>query len=560
MKKLLRPAVALLAIVIINLAAQSFYFRLDLTADRRYTLSTVTRQLLDTIPSPLYIKTYLGGDIPLDFSRLRLNLNELLEEYRVGAAYQIEVIEEDPHGGSKPQRQKELQASLMRQGIRPVNVQARDGQGGYTEKLVFPAITLAYRDRTLSVNLYQENVMRSVTQNVDQAIAELEYQLTAAIHDILLPQKPRAAMLHGHGELDAADVADFEQTLLRHALVSHLPAPTRIGDLDPFRFVIIANPQKAFREDEKLVLDQYLMQGGRILMMVNPVHTAVDSLQKAGQTLAYPLELNLEDQLFRYGLRVKNVLVQDMQCALVPINTALAGQPARFTPMPWIYFPLLTPAPHSLISRNLIPIYSRFPACIEPTGGADSLQKQVFLASSAHARVSPVPSIVSLSQIQQNPLDIPMPLQYLPVGVAVQGRFPSAFEHRPVRTISGGQDFRFRPRSQPTRLVLIADGRIAQNEQVRRNGTLQPLPLGFDKYTQQTFGNKALLENLSLYLLGQDQLLSLRGRTIKPRLLDMKNVHEQRTTIQLANILLPILLLLAVGGAWALTRRYRYGR
>lgn len=550
--------ILLLTLGLLNYVGGFLHFRIDHTADQRYTLSPYTAGLLDSLQEPVYIKSYLGGDIPLEFNRLRQNLEELLEEYVVGSHYQIQTMQEDPNVGEDERVRREYQASLLRKGIRPVNVQERRADGAYTERLVFPALSLSYRARTVSVNIYHEEAVRATPENVDISIAGLEYAITSALYDLLQQEKPKVAFLHGHGELDAEQTADWESSLARHTAVSHLPMPTTVGALDPFAFVVEANPEQPFTEGEKLVLDQYLMRGGRLLLMCNPVRTSVDSLQKMGLTLAFPRDLNLGDMLFRYGLRIRDAIVQDLQCALVPVNTALAGQPARFTPMPWIYYPLLTPSQRSLVSRNVVPVYSRFPSFIEPTGGQDGLEKEVFLSSSSHSRAVSVPAMINLSEIQQNPMNLPMPSRYLPVGVSVSGKLTSVFKHRPLKSISGGQSFAFREQSDGTRLAVISDGRIAANEVVRKGGTARPLPLGFDKYTQQTFGNKELLQNLSLYLLGQDELLALRGRKITARVLDQKRVHEGRTLWQVVNTVLPSLLLLLMGGAWALVRRWRY--
>lgn len=560
-KGIILPALAFIALLIaLNYLSSHFFLRVDLTADKRHTLSTVTAQTLNQLEATVYIKTYLGGELPLEFARLRQGVEEILEEYRIKSDYRVHFSHENPHAERNTDRRRAYQQQLAERGVEPISVQEQNRDGSHSEMLVFPGLTLSYMGRTENIGIYTDNITRTSEENINASIAGLEYTITAALHRLIETAKPRVAFLQGHGELEEIRIADWKRSLARDFTVQTVQFPEQIGTLDPFRFIILANPKVPFSEAEKLVLDQYIMQGGQLLLTMSPVTIDIDSLQRGSHTLAFPNDLNLSDLLFRYGVRIAPTLVQDLQCALVPINTALIGQPARFTPMPWAYFPLLSPNENDPLSRNTNLVYSRFPSAVELTGGETGPTKRIFLSTTQNARVLTTPRIVSLQEIQNDPRRELPPLGRIPVGVLLEGKFTSVFRHRPVSTISGGQDFELLPESEPTKIVVIADGTIGANDVARQGNTLRPLPLGFDKYTQQTFGNLELLDNIALYLNGKEDLLELRGRQLTIRRLNPASLRDERTMWQIINLALPSLLLLLIGLTMALTRWWRFGR
>lgn len=549
-----------LAIGAVNYVGGLFFFRVDLTTDKRHTLRDVTRQTIEQLAAPLHMKSYLGGELPLEFARLRQGVEEMLEEYRVASNHRISFAHESPHAQKDAELRVAYQKQLADRGILPLSVQERKRDGSHSEMLVFPGLTLSYMGHTESISIYTDNVTRSSEENINASLASLEYAITSAIARLLETARPLVAFIKGHGELEEWQVADWKESLARDFTVQSIQFPTKIGDLNPYKFVILAGPKERFSESEKLILDQYIMQGGQLVLMVSPVYVSLDSLQRGGHSLAYPNDLNLNDMLFRYGVRIPPTLVQDLRCALVPINTALAGQPARFTPMPWLYYPLLTPSEESPISRNVNLVYSRFPGAIELTGSESGPKKHIFLTSSRRSRALSTPRLVSMQEIQHDPRNERFTMSSIPVGVLLEGRFPSVFRHRPARTISGGQDFTLLEESVPTKIVVIADGQMAANDMTRQGNTMIPLPLGFDKYTQQTFGNREILENLTLYLNGKEELLALRGRKLTIGRLRADAVRDERMLWQVLNITLPSLLLLLLGLCIAARRWWHYGR
>lgn len=540
-----------LVVLLLNYVGNTFYFRCDLTSDQRYTLSRVTEEALRQIDGMIYIRSFLGGELPLDFLRLRNGLTETLEEYVVRSGRRIAFLHEDPSEISD--KEEEIQAyqrELVGQGIEALRVHERTAAGAQSERVVFPGLCLSYAGRTVYVNLLRRDVALSNEQNVSLALQRLEYSLTEALYRLLVHEKPLIGFTTTHGELPPQRTADWERELRHNFRIQHFDTLSRVGMLDSCRFVVVARPTTAFTELEKLVLDQYLMRGGGLLLFVNPVQTSVDSLQQLGRTFASPVELNLTDLLFRYGVRLSTHLLQDAQCAPVPVNLAAEGEGARFTPLPWVYYPLLTPQPYTLLSKNVPLVYSRFPVALELTQAKDSLLKVPFLTSSSYARLLGTPQLIELSEIKEDPQARPMPLSNVPVGVLVEGRFTSAFTHRPLRSIARGQQFDFLPKGNYARMVVFGDGELCANELSYRRGRERVLPLGFDKYTQQTFGNKELLGNITLYLGGQDSLLLLRGREFLSQLLDARRLAKERVALLVLNLTLPTLLLLFLGLLW----------
>lgn len=548
-----------------------FYTRIDLTEDGRYTLTPLTQRTLQSLPSRVYVKVYLGGDLPLEFQRLRQGVTELLEEYRVHSDYRVVLSFEDPNaldaGGAKDEAtRKAYHRDLIQRGVQPISVRERKEDGSFSERLVFPALAMGYQGRTLYRTIYQDDGTRTIEQNINTALEGLEYQLTSMLEQHLSTTPAGIGFLQGHGELPPIRMAHWLDGLSARYHVYPVDSLAGVGALDTLRALVVAHPTQPFSEREKLILDQYVMQGGSLLLMLSSVQGSQDSLQVQGSTLLYSRDINLDDMLFRWGIRLPYVVLQDAQCAVVPINTALAGQPARFSPFPWVYYPLLHPSEGEEISRNINGVYSRFPGVVELVNGLDrgadssqhkGLYHRVLLTSSAHARIVPTPRLVELAEIQRSPRDMALSGGPYPVVVAVEGHFSSLFKNRPLQLIAGGEVPHFLQEGEGGHVVVSAYGALAENDVVVRNGQPQPLPLGFDKYTQRTFGNKEFLDNIMLYLSGKEELLQLRGRERTMRLLDGPRLYSSRALWSVVGVGAPLLLLLLFGFSVLMWRRVR---
>jgi ABC-2 type transport system permease protein len=322
--------------------------------------------------------------------------------------------------------------------------------------------------------------------------------------------------------------------------------------------VVIAKPVEPFSEADKYVLDQYLMQGGKILWLLDKVSVDADSLMYASFTFAFPVDLNLTDMLFKYGVRLEGALIQDMRCAMVPVNTAVVGNAPHYVPAPWPYFPLMAPQKHPL-SRNLNLVRGEFVNPMDTVEGNGDITKTILLRTSRYSRTRGAPVMISLEEIKRPPRENEFNRPYLITGVLLEGTFESAFRHRMISTVIPGPHPEFREESIPTRMIVISDGDVIRNKVRRVGNKWVALPLGQDRLTQQTYGNKDLIVNAVNYLVDENDLMELRGREFKLRLLDREKIASGRLYWQLFNTLTPVLLILFAGVILNIFRRRKYG-
>jgi len=548
------------AITILLCYITSFvFFRVDLTQEKRYTLSDVSKQILKQLPDEVFIRIYLEGDIPSGFKHLNKSIHEMLDEFRIYSGNNIQYQFIDPYESNDPKTLNTLVQDLYKKGIQPTNVKIKDAKGGYSEKLVIPGALITYNGIEIPVTLLSNNPGISGEENLNNSIQELEYNLINAIHSISNTKLEKIAFLEGQGELNQYQVGDITRELANYYQVDRGMIEGKFHSLDPYKCVIIAKPQTTFSEEDKFVLDQYLMNGGKILWFVNPVKVDADSIAK-GSSLAFIQQLNIEDQLFKYGIRINPSIIQDHQCSLVPVNTSLNGTQPKFTPVPWLYFPLLNGSPDNAVSRNLNMIKAEYSCFIDTLQANGKLNKTILLQSSKYSRIRNVPSFISLGEIRQKLEESDFNLSYLPVAVLVEGKFPSVFKNRILANLKIKDKFTFREVSVPTKILVVADGNIIRND-IRKtaDGTLIS-QLGFDKYTSQVYGNKEFILNAVNYINDETGLMKLRSREIKLRLLDKTKIAEEHLKWQLINVVVPILFVIIIGIVFSFWRRKIYSR
>lgn len=548
-------------ILIIGIVSQYKYFRIDLTSEKRFTLSTQTREILGEMDDIAFVRVYLEGDLPIGFKRLRNSVKEMLDEFRMIAGSRIQYEFINPSESIDPEGRMEFFKSLEEMGMVPVNVEARDKEGGTSQKIIFPWALISYKGYELPVRLLKNNPGKTAEENFNQSSEALEYELISAMSHLMTDELKSIAFIEGHGELDEFLVADITDELLRFYEVfrGRIDPDSPLG-LSEISLVIIAKPERSFSENEKAVLDQYIMHGGRVMWLIDPVAIDLDSLTTQSSAVALTRELNLEDQLFRYGVRVNHNLLMDLSCTFIPINTALQGQPARFTPAPWYYSPLLNPPADHMITRNLNLIKGEFISTLDTVGANPEVKKTVLLKSSEYSRIVNAPLFVSLETARRQINPAVFNQSEIPVAVLLEGVFPSVFTNRPF-PIEKSPDFEFLAESSPTKMIVIGDGDIIRNDvSLSRSGVPEPLPLGYDRFTRQTFGNKEFIMNAVSYLLDERDLMSLRNRQLTLRLLDREKIREQRFRWQLINILLPLVVMSVLGFAYTWFRNYKYSK
>lgn len=518
--------------------------RWDLTDDRHYSLSEATKTLLKQTDAPIEVTLLLDGDLNAGFTRLKKATEELMDEMSVYADLSLTLPSKEG---------TELQDSL---GLRPIVIHEREQNGKTAQTTIYPYALISYKGRGAVVTLLKNTRGLSGEENLNNSIEQLEYAFAEALHRLQQTELPRIAIIEGHGEPDERYVWDLEQTLSQYFYVDRgaIIIPEQGVDvhlLDGYKAIIIANPQTAFSDIERFIIDQYIMRGGTVLWVVNGVRFSNDVLQSDGFTPIIPLDLGITDMLFHYGIRINPALVQDLQCMTIPVNVSEDPQTPNLQPFPWTYAPLLLTSNSSPITRNTGQVMSTFVSPIDAVGGEDGIDKRVLLATSTATRVTATPGEVNLNDLQPD-LEA-FRYQYVPVAVSLEGTFNSAFAHRmmPDSIVS---DEPIRKQSVATRQVVVGSGSIIMNE-VERN---QVLPMGYDRYNQIQFSNRDFIANVLLWLTDSEGLIQLREKTVALRLLNDKRAHDERARVQAISTISPIAILALLGGVIWIIRKRKY--
>ena len=526
----------LLALVLMNVLVHQVVCRWDMTDDKRYTISQPTKELLKELDSPLMVTILLEGELNAGFMRLQKAASELLSEFSV---YTTERI------GSRS-----LDASLV-QGLDPIVIHERTHKGKMAQTTVYPYALVEYKGKKRVVNLLQNQRGLSGEENLNNSIENLEYILADAIRGLAQTQVEKVVFLEGHGELEERDVYDLTQLLAQYYQVDRGRLGNEAGVLDDYAAVIIADPQLPFLEEDKYILDQYIMQGGRVLWVVNGVRFSSDFLASQGTTPIVALDLDINDMLFRYGVRIHHGLVQDLQCLPVPVDVSTNAQQPNWQPMPWTYAPLLLTSQQSPITRNVAQLSATMVSAVELVGGEDGIRKEVLLATSSASKITPVPAQVNLSM----GVDDEHSYQYafIPVAVSLEGEFSSLYAHlgAPESIVASAPT---RKVSVPTRQIVVAAGSAIRNDWQHN----QPLPLGYDRYTKTQFGNRDFMLNAVLYLTDNEGWLELRQKEITLRLINDQRAQKTRVKAQVMSMLIPLVILALLGIVVVVMKKQKY--
>mgnify|MGYP003290493883 FL=1 len=526
----------LVALVLMNVLVHQLVCRWDMTDDKRYTISHPTKELLRSLDSPLTVTVLLEGELNAGFTRLQKAASELLSEFSI---YTTERIDSRPLG-----------ASLV-QGLDPIVIHERTHKGKMAQTTVYPYAIVEYKGKKRVVNLLQNQRGLSGEENLNNSIENLEYSMVEAIRGLAQTKVEKVVFLEGHGELEEHDVYDLTQLLAQYYQVDRGCLGNEAGVLDGYAAVIIADPQLPFSEEDKYILDQYIMQGGRVLWVVNGVKFSSDFLASQGATPIVALDLDINDMLFRYGVRIRHGLVQDLQCLPVPVDVSTNPQQPNWQPMPWTYAPLLLTSQQSPITRNIAQLTATMASAVELVGGEDGIRKEVLLATSSASKLTAVPAQVNLSMGVDD--EQSYQYAYIPVAVSLEGEFSSLYAHlgAPESIVASAPT---RKASVPTRQIVVAAGSAIRNEWQQN----QPLPLGYDRYTKTQFGNRDFMLNAVLYLTDNEGWLQLRQKEITLRLLNDKRAQTARIQAQVMSMVIPLAILGLLGGIIVLMKKRKY--
>ncbi|MDQ1166021.1 gliding motility-associated ABC transporter substrate-binding protein GldG [Flavobacterium sp. SORGH_AS_0622] len=546
--------ITIFILVVLNVLGTLFFQRFDLTKDKRYTLSPTSLGIVKQVENPLSIKIYMAGDLPADFKRLQQETKQLLEEFQ---AYNKNIVFEFVDPLENEEESDELTKSLFKKGLTPVNITV-DDKGKQSQAMVFPWAIAVYNGKEVNIPLLKNIMGASTTQKVMGSIQHLEYSIADAINKITKNKQKKVAIIRGNGELKEIHIAKMLLQIRESYFIGPFTLDSVAKDpngtlnaLKKYDLAIISKPTEKFTDEEKEVLDQFIMNGGKTIWLIDQVAADMDSLYNdMGATLAYPRDLNLNDMFFKYGFRINPDLIKDEQGSPIKLATGEQGSATQYQDFVWKFAPQVYPASQHPIVKNLGGIKFDFASPIDTL--KNGIKKTVLLQSSQYSKTIGSPAEINLNMVTEKST----PEEYLnkgnlPLAVLLEGSFHSAFENR----VLPFKDNSFTAKGKPNKMIVIADGDLARN-QLDKNR--MPVELGYDQRTGNLYDNKDFIMNCINYLLDDTGLINIRSKDVELPLLDKEKVYESYTRTQFITIGVPILILLVFGLAFTFIRKRRY--
>jgi gliding-associated putative ABC transporter substrate-binding component GldG len=546
----------LIAMVIINIIGNLVFKRFDLTADHRYTLSETSKKIVERIETPLYVDVFLEGSFPGEFKKLQTETQQLLEEFKAqnpNIVFQfINPLEEEST------RDKTIQQFYER-GMIPINITVND-KGKQTEELVFPWAVVTYGTKSTKIPLLKNMMGASTAQKVESSVQHLEYAFANGFTTVTQMRKKKIAVIKGNGELHELQIGDFLRNVKENYFIGPFTLDSvasnpnaTLKELQKYDLAIIAKPTEAFTDSEKEVLDQFMVNGGKSLWVLDPVTIEMDSLMQSGEGLAIPRDLNLDDLMFKYGVRFKSDLVQDVLACPITLATGQQGSSTQYNQYPWLFAPAVYSDSNHPIVTNLDMIKFDFCSPIEIL--QNDIKKTILLHSSNYSKALGTPLPVNLNSVadRPEPKDFPKGFGTIPLAVLLEGNFHSVYENR----ILPFKDATFKVVGKPGKMIVISDGDVVKNQ---LDKDFQPLELGYDKWTGKMYANKEFLLNCVNYLLDDTGLINIRTKEVHLALLDSNKVKENYTQSQIITVAIPLFILGLFGWIFTVLRKRQYAR
>ncbi|HOZ81657.1 MAG TPA: gliding motility-associated ABC transporter substrate-binding protein GldG [Bacteroidia bacterium] len=560
MKKKIRSAnlyqflLLLLVIAGLNAAGKFLFWRFDLTTEKRFTLSPTTKEKLKQLKDIVYVKVYLTGDLPAGFQRLSSATRDMLMEMKSYAGSNLEFDFIDPSALADSKQRNELFNQLADKGLQPTNISERNAEGT-SERILFPGAILNYLSKEQPLLLLKDRMGASAEEMVNTSIQNLEYEIINAISKISTRKPATIGILHGQGELDKPYLADFYKSVSASYPTHYVQIKNQLNALQDYDCLVIAKPDSAFDEKDKFIIDQFIMRGGKVLWLLDMMSADMDSLARKNEFIAIPKELNLDDMLFRYGVRLNKDLVMDLQSVPIPILTGYVGNRPQNSLLPWFYYPLVTPTSKHPIVNNLNAIRFAFAGSIDTIVSAH-IKKTILLQSSHYCKTVQSPAVVDLNILRKDPDEKEYRNPPVNLAVLLEGSFRSNFANRIPYQIATDSTIGFKADGKPTSMIVISDGDVIRNDYKRSSNTVYPL--GMDRYTGQFYGNKNLLLNCIDYLCDNSGLMALRAKEFKLRLLDKTRFDPDKKMLQIVNVALPVLLIILFAMIKLLMRKKKF--
>ena len=577
--------ILLLGIVAVNLLSEQFYDRIDLTKEGRFTLSNTSRELAKELDDAVYFHIFLEGDFPSEYRRLKKATKDMLNEFRRLSGNEVEYKFEDMLSGKDVQEKEDILRQLSSKGLL-VTQPEMDVDEIAGEKYIIPGGLVFYKGKEYPINLLKQEYGKSPEEIINGSIELLEYEIANVLRKCISGKTAMIGFAEGHGELGVMEIADVVRSLEEYYTVHRVnlnlldTATTRpfwdeiardtansgailfnglLSGMLEYDAIVVAKPTIEFMEEELLLLDQYVMNGGKLVWLVDPMVAEMDSLDaNSGTFVAFDRQINLDDMLFRYGVRLNPDLIEDLNCHGIPVINRRGGSRPGF--QPWIFYPLAAMDSEHPIVRNLDNMWLRFASSIDTLGRGN--KKTVLLHTGENSRTMPNPVRVSLNLLAERPAPELFRQKNIPMGVLLEGKFTSPFAKR--RAVKRNAPVQLKDTINDNAMIVIADGDFVRNQVNPERG--QIYPLGYDRYASQAFGqpiqfaNKNFFINCIDYLCDKSRLIDVRSKKVELRLLDKVKVKKERLKWQLVNMVLPVVLILVFGIANGVYRRRKYVR
>lgn len=548
--------IIIIAILALNFAAQYFFKRFDLTHDKRYTLSETTVNIIDGVQEPLYIDVFLEGQFPGEFKRLQDETRQLLEEFH---SQNPNIIFQFVNPLEEEQGREEVMRQFYERGLTPISVTV-DDKGKQSQEMVFPWAIATYNDKSTKIQLLKNMMGASTAEKVVSSVQHLEYAVVDAINKVTKEKQKKVAVLKGNGELHDIFMADFIKQVRESYFIGTFTMDSvaknpqeALKYLNRYDLVVVAKPTVPFSEEEKQVLDQYIVNGGKTLWLTEAVNIEMDSLyNEAGATLAYPRDLELNDMFFKYGFRITPDIIKDEQGTPIKLATGDQGSGTQYQDYMWKYSPFIYPESDNPIVKNMSGIKFEFANPIDTL--KNNIKKTVLLRSSQYSKKVGAPTQVNLEMVTEetSPKDYPN-TGNIPVAVLLEGKFHSVFENR----VLPFKDPAFKTTGKSGKMIVISDGDVIKNQLDKNN---QPLELGYDRWTNNLYDNKEFLMNCVNYLLDDTGLINIRGKEVDLPMLDKQKVYEEYTMSQFITVGAPLAVLLVFGLLFTYLRKRKYSK
>lgn len=550
----LNLGIFLAIIILANIASQFAFKRFDLTTDHRYSLNEFSKKQLSELDDIIFLRIYLDGDLPAGFKQLQNSTKEILDEMRVYAGDNLQYEFIDPSENSNPKIRQNIYRELSKKGLKYSNLTTRDGDK-MSEQIVFPGAILAYREKEFPIQLLKNTMGSSPDVMLNNSIQQLEYEISSTIKKATQSIPKKIAFIKGHGEADKLEIASISKSIGEFYQFGDVTINGQIDALKGFSAALVIGPDSVFSEKDKYVLDQFIMNGGKVMWFIENAQVNADSLRKNGISLGLAQNNNLSDQLFKYGARVNSDFIMDMQALPIPIVTGMTGDQPKQELFPWYYFPVVFNTVKHPITNNLDAVATQYTGSIDTVGGKN-IKKTPLLYSSKYSKVTNAPTRVSLNILRDPPDEKRFNKGKKIIAVLLEGEFQSVFKNRISEKISDNPEFQFKTKSIENKMIIVSDANIITNE-VTPDGN-KFLELGYYRFNKRTYGNKDFILNSLSYLLEEDNLIFSRVKEFKLRLLNKQLVEKERKKWQIFNTAIPIIIIIIIGSVLGYLRRRKY--